>query len=1324
LSQESISINSTTTTQADNKNEGQDSDTTPVYAPVTIHKTETMAMFDTGAARSCISRKFLNQLNKPTIKQYTGQSLTSFINETVQTQLVANLELAFAGVRLNHDFIVVDNMTSDLIIGTDIMHRKVPVSFSFHKARIKTRHGSVHFTCEQRDVLFKRQDIYLQGDLEFAPRSGIHFAVPTNIKPGTLITLTPNPELLHDTSIRAAGTLDVVSADGLVMINLVNNTVFPITLTKGTYLGDLNPVLHAEAVNSITISKPIEQTVMSDEDFITQFTYDPTLSQSQIKELQHILIDFRSLFRDKIDNLNMIQTKVKHHIHTIPGQKVQSQPYTYGPAERKIIDNEIDKLVASDLIQPSTSPWSSPVVLVRKKDGTIRFCIDYRKLNKITTRDMYPLPRLDHTIDSLAGMVYFSTMDCVSGYWQILMNNDDIAKTAFVTHRGLYEFKVMPFGLVNAPMTFQRAMDLILSGLKYEICLVYLDDIIVFGRTWKEHCDNLRTVLERLRSAGIYLKPKKCQFGKRSITFLGHTVSSDGVQTTSEKVKAVTEFKKPAKPDDIKSFLGLVNFYRPFIKNIAVMQQPLTNLLRDNQKWQWTEIEQKSFDDIKVALTTAPVLGLPDYTKPFILTTDASDLGIGAILSQKQEGKERVISYFSRPLNKAEKNYSITEKEAMAMVKAIMHFRPYLFGRRFTVITDHQALVYLQANRQPTGRLARWQNKLMDFEFDVIFRPGSKNTNADALSRYPVASISTTPVSMWPWTLEELIDAQHKDESINFIIDFVEYGTLPKDHFQRFHTLMYKREFLMDNGILYRLFDNHVTSTTVKQLVVPQPLRKHVLQSSHDAPMGGHYGFNRMFYRIRQHFYWPGMANDIQEYINTCHSCNARKDPLKKGIGDLQPLEATEPFDIIGMDLVGPLKATKEGYLYVLTIQDLFSKWVEAFPIRSKNATDIADIIVREIVCRFGSPRQILSDCGKEFDNQILAQICKLIGSVKIFTAPYRPQTDGQVERFNKTLLKQLSHYSNEHTDDWNKFLPHALFAYRVTPQTSTKASPFEILFGRIARSPLLNGLINSDDLHLDPDSYAAEISSRFLAAYDIVRSHIKDAQDIMAKYYNRNRRDFSYGAGDLVWVKIHKPKGTPKLSARWKGPFIIIKRTSDLNYVVKDLLNKKKKFTTNVNHIKPYISRSEISDQQPLENSSTNDHENESITGGKESPQTTSSLPPTTATSSQEARPDPESTSQRSTRKNTKNNSLNELAEILVDLRRKFEELAHYNVTAAKRQLSDLLTRGSIFVTSSTLNTKFKTQISQLKNRSDVLFFLQRITSHFNAEFAEQIYS
>jgi hypothetical protein len=1067
---------------------GQDDTKTPIFGPVTANAQEVMAMFDTGAGRSCISRELLAKLGTVRVEPFQGQSLSGINRLPLEITHVAHIELCFAGVRITWPFGIVDNAAVDLLIANDIMV-KVSASVSLAKSRLKTRHGEIPITFEKRDFFFKRQQVKLDRTLKFKPFEAYVNPVPVALKPSTIALLVPAADLQYKTSIRAASSLDCVSPDGQVMINLMNDTMFPITLRKGTIIGELNPVL-LSTVNNIDRLTPVPPDTETEERFLAQFSLDASLTAQQSTQIKKVLLDYRDRFLNKIQSTDIIQTNIQHRINIAPNSRhVQSQPYVLGPAERKIESDQVDDMLRAGVIEPSSSPWSSPVVLVRKKDGSIRFCIDYRRLNKVTVRDMYPLPRLDHTLDSLAGMVWFSTMDCVSGYWQILMHPDDVEKTAFATHRGLFQFKVMPFGLVNAPMTFQRAMDVILSGLKYELCLVYLDDIIVFSRTWEEHLTNLRTVLDRIKSAGIYLKPAKCQFARRSITFLGHIVSADGVSMTTEKVKAVADFPAPKKQEDIRTFLGMVNFYRPFIRNIAALQQPLTALLKDSVAWVWGPEQQASFDAIKLALTSEPILGLPDYSKPFILATDASGTGIGAVLSQVNDsGSERVISYFSKPLKPAEKNYSITELEALAMVKAIEHFRPYLYGRKFTVITDHQALVYLHTNRQPTGRLARWQAALMDYDYDVVFRAGSKHGHADALSRFPVATISSDLVSPWPWTRDQVIDAQDQDPSINFIKDFVMYDTFPKEHLQRFQVLMYKKEWLVEDGVLYRLVDNPITASTIRQLVVPAPLRKLVLEHSHNSLLGGHYGFSKMFYRIRNDFYWPGMAKDVRDYVRTCVSCNSRKMPLEKQIGDLQPLQSTEPFDIIGIDLIGPLKTTKEGYKYILVIQDLFSKWVEAFPIRSKTAEEVADVLLREVVCRFGAPRQILSDNGKEFLNELLTAVCKVIGSVKIFTAPYRPQTDGQVERFNKTLATTISHFTNEQMNNWNQFIPFACFAYRITRQSSTHTSPFEILFGRIARSPLLNGILTPEDLNIKPDSYAHEISKQFLSAYDIVR--------------------------------------------------------------------------------------------------------------------------------------------------------------------------------------------------------------------------------------------
>ncbi len=586
------------TTVISDPNEGQDDTKTPVFGPVTANSHEVMAMFDTGAGRSCVSRDFLNKLGKVRVTSFHGDSLSGLNRFPLNIKTVAYIEVCFAGVRITWPFGIVHNSAVDLLIGNDLMG-KVNANVSLGGSYVKTSHGKVRITYDKRDIFFNRQRVVLDRDLEFKPFTAYINPIAVSLRPDTVAIMVPSPDLQHETSIRSACTIDSVSSDGLIMLNLVNGTMFPITLKKGTVIGELNPVLY-NSVNLISTLTPVNPSPDTEEQFLSQFSFDSSLSPEQLIQIKKVLLDYRDRFLNKIHSTDVIQTNVKHRIITEPhAHRVQSQPYVFGPTERKIESDAIDEMLASGVIEPSASPWSSPVVLVRKKDGSIRFCIDYRRLNKTTVRDMYPLPRLDHTLDSLSGMVWFSTMDCVSGYWQIMMHPDDVEKTAFVTHRGLYQFKVMPFGLVNAPMTFQRAMDMILSGLKYEICLCYLDDIIVFSRTWEEHLKNLRTVLERIKSAGIYLKPTKCQFARKSITFLGHQVSSDGVTITHEKVKAVMDFPTPTKPDDIRVFLGLVNFYRPFLRNIAKIQKPLTDLLKTNTSWTWNATTQSAFDTIK-----------------------------------------------------------------------------------------------------------------------------------------------------------------------------------------------------------------------------------------------------------------------------------------------------------------------------------------------------------------------------------------------------------------------------------------------------------------------------------------------------------------------------------------------------------------------------------------------------------------------------------------------------------------------------------------------------------------------------------------------------
>lgn len=420
-------------------------------------------------------------------------------------------------------------------------------------------------------------------------------------------------------------------------------------------------------------------------------------------------------------------------------------------------------MLQNGTIQPSASPWAAPVVLVRKKDGTLRFCVDYRGLNSVTFRDAYPLPRIDDTLDRLSRAKIFSTLDFANGYWQIRVAVHDRHKTAFVTHRGLFEFNVMPFGLTNAPATFQRTMDLLLAGIAWQYCLVYLDDIIVFSATFDEHLQHLDEIFSRLRAANLHLKASKCQFAHDRVNYLGHVISPNGVEPDPDKIAAVRNTPAPKNVAEVRSFLGLANYYKRFVRGFSEIAQPITRLTHKDVSFLWTHECEHAFNRLKTALTSAPILAFPHFGLPFELHTDASDIGIGAVLVQHVDGKEHVIAYFSQALSRSERNFATGDKEALAVYEAIRHFRPYLHGRSFRVLTDHRPL---KSGKTNLGRLARWHLELQDYDFVIDVRPGKHNGDADALSRSPIVPAPTTsapiPVNRVPAT------ADHRNEHLTF----------------------------------------------------------------------------------------------------------------------------------------------------------------------------------------------------------------------------------------------------------------------------------------------------------------------------------------------------------------------------------------------------------------------------------------------------------------------------------------------------------------------------------------------------------------------------
>ena len=536
----------------------------------------------------------------------------------------------------------------------------------------------------------------------------------------------------------ARGLVDVGS--DYVPIRMMNTTTEPVTLYQGTPAGTVTPIENPPppAENSIPVTHK-KHKIGQVPSHVKQMYQEGSerLSKEGKQQLTSMLNRHSNAFSKGTDDLGRTHL-VEHEIQVKEGTVPIRQPARRFPFWKQSEAKDIvQDLRERDLIEPSTSPWASPVVMVRKKDNSTRLCVDYRRLNASTIPDAYPLPRIDDSLDALGDSKYFCTLDLASGYWQVGMTEDAKKKSAFITTGGLWEWKVMPFGLSTAPGTFERLMETVLAGLQWEKCLIYLDDVIVFGKTEKQTLDRLDEVLTRIEEAGLKLKPGKCVLFKKEVKFLGHLVTENGIATDPEKIKSVREWATPTSQSEVRSFYGTASYYRRFVKDFGSISKPLSRLMEKDRPFVWTAECQEAFDTLKNRLIEAPILAYPRHEGRFVLDTDASGMGIGAVLSQVQGEQERVIAYASRGLSKSERNYSVTKRELLAVVTYCRYFRHYLIGREFLTRTDHKALEWLGNFKEATGMLMRWQAELAQFNMKIEHRPGRKHGNADGLSRIP-----------------------------------------------------------------------------------------------------------------------------------------------------------------------------------------------------------------------------------------------------------------------------------------------------------------------------------------------------------------------------------------------------------------------------------------------------------------------------------------------------------------------------------------------------------------------------------------------------------
>ena len=814
--------------------------------------------------------------------------------------------------------------------------------------------------------------------------------------------------------------------------------------------------------------------------------------------------------------------------------------------------------------------------------------MDFRKLNKITKLNSYPLPLIDDMLALLGNAKYFTSLDLKTGYWQVLMDQADKEKTAFTCHRGLFQFNVMPFGLSNAPAIFQVLMSIVLAELD-KFAIAYLDDILIYSATLEEHIVHIQQVFDRLRQHDLKLKLKKCHFLQSETNYLGFVVNENGIKPDPKKVEAIQSIAVPTSVREVRGFIGMCSYYRRFIPNFSEIAEPIISLTRKYAKFKWSEKCQNAFEFLKSSLTVLPHLAYPDVNKQYTLYTDASDTCVGACLTQPIDGEDEVIPgirnekpiyYLSHRLSDTQCRWSTIEKEAFAIHFALQKLDHYLHNAEFIIRTDHKPLKYLLESPMQNKKIQLWALGISGYNCKIEYIAGPENTCADLLSRLPSTKDSPgqqnqTEINVEPdinrntyeinalnsnlfnikdyasCTIREEVDHEKPNMSgIDMITEQGKDAELVEFKMQILHGQPSKttqKNYIVIDNILYYITDPD--NEPVLRLYVPEHLRERVVRQYHND--NGHMGIDKTFDAIRQKYFWPNLYKMLYEYVSNCVSCQERsmkkiKPPLQET--DIPPY----PFAKIGIDLSGPYPTTPSGNKYIIGFIDLCSGWPEAFAVPDKGADNIAQLLIEEIFPRFGAPLQIVSDNGTENVNATVRETMEALNIDHVKCSFYHPQGNAKIERFHRTLHDILSKKIAENANIWDMFLNQTLAAIRFNISESSKFSPFFLLYNRDVVLPIDNLLKPRRKYHGEAmHKIALEQQHK---SFMLVHKHLKQAKRRQAKYADKNSKDVQFEVGDAVYLKNHTRKN--KLERRWVPYWRIVQKTSPVNFVIRNQLD------------------------------------------------------------------------------------------------------------------------------------------------------------------------
>ena len=1106
------------------------------------------------------------KLVKPTAP--TQATLVSATGHKLNPTKTVKIRITLGKVRMYHDFIVISDFSHDMILGVDFLNsRKAVLDFETQTLIIersvyplrhkqKQKEKEVNLVRVSEDIsLYPRSDCQIKCDIVRKRQPGETFVISQ---------LPAAPSFANEPGVLLPNAIVKVSKNRCIPWVIVNETGRHIHLKKGSVIGTATKFVEEDevAVASVKTEETSEnQAETKSEQKLEEFQLDhvPPEQKEKLKAALFRNIDVFVQTDAELTKTNVTEMRINTQDHPPTYQAPRRTPL----AHRKALENQIDEMLKAGVIRRSNSPWMAPVILVPKKDGSLRLCVDYRKLNAITVRPAANMPSADDIFYALGKSKFRSALDLKQGFWQIPINEADKEKTAFGTDGGVYSYETMAFGLSGSPAVFQNCMNAVLGDVR-EFALAFVDDIIVFSETFDDHIRHLEEVFDRLRKANLSLKISKCEFVKKELNYLGHVISDEGISVDDNKVSAIQSMGPPQNIRDVRSFLGMTSYYRKYVPNFSKIAKPLNALTKKNARFRWTEEAQTAFDQLKTALLQAPILAFPDITKPFKLYTDASQYALGAVLMQTIDGRDKVIQYISHQFGDQQLKWPTIEREAFAIVYSLGKLRPIITGTDITVYTDHKPLKHLFTSDMKNPRIQRWAICLGEFACKIEYISGPQNVAADMLSRLthtpPAGELSDNehldweggatainvvdsavpnnekesneePPEMVPKTvnLDDLASAQKQDEETNQIIT-----KLQGDESQR------PSAFCIEEGLLYHIEKGTKTRPhTKKQLVVPALFRAFVLKDAHDGYLGGHLGIEKTTDKVARSYFWPTMLKDVMQYVQSCETCQRKK--LHKERRPLQDMPMpSAPMEIIGIDTCGPFPVTENGNKYVCTIVDHFSGWPEAWPIPDKSAETIARLLLEDFIPRHGCPRLVISDQGTEYCNALLDTVHKELGISRIHTSSYHPQSNGKTERFhrcmNDMIRKNISEAENQTV--WDQLLQPCLGAYRMAKNESTKYSPFFVMYGRDPVMPV--------DTFMQPrhryygDDYVPMMFEQLHNSYSQVIQNLQESRERNKEIVARQATPSDFKPGDLVfYFDPSIPLGnTPKIHSALENSF------------------------------------------------------------------------------------------------------------------------------------------------------------------------------------------